>query len=158
MSAGILGGGWGKNIQTYLFKYCRGWTYLASASGEPLLIFFLVGWGWAGFFLGWVDGRIYKHTFVYIWVGGEHIWPAPLGNSAHFFFFFSCLLSFLRGLDQDKSLSWKIYLKPVECGVTIQIQCLTHRHSNGIWAWLEKMSLWFLTRLYSNWPTQPHKI
>ena len=36
-----LGGGAGKNILTYLFKYCRGFTYLASASGEPLLKLFL---------------------------------------------------------------------------------------------------------------------
>ena len=26
------------------------------------------------------DGRIYKHTFVYIRVGADHIWPVPRGN------------------------------------------------------------------------------
>ena len=39
------GGGWGKNILTYLFKYCRGFTCLASASGETLLKIFLGGGG-----------------------------------------------------------------------------------------------------------------
>ena len=32
--------GWVKNIQTYLFKCGRGFTCLASASGEPLLKLF----------------------------------------------------------------------------------------------------------------------
>ena len=37
----FCGLGGGKNILTYLLKYCRGFTYLASASGEPLLKLFL---------------------------------------------------------------------------------------------------------------------
>ena len=42
MCGGGGGGGGGKNILTYWFKYCRGFTCLASASGEPLLIFFFM--------------------------------------------------------------------------------------------------------------------
>ena len=38
-------GGGGKNILTYLFKYCRLFTCLASASGETLLKIFLGGEG-----------------------------------------------------------------------------------------------------------------
>ena len=32
------------------------------------------------------EGRIYKHICLNI-VGGEHIWPAPLGNLCSIFFF-----------------------------------------------------------------------
>ena len=46
------GGGGGKNILKYLFKYCRGFTYLASASGEPLLKLLLGGEGMSRNFSG----------------------------------------------------------------------------------------------------------
>ena len=46
------------------------------------------GGGLAEIFLGWGDGRIYKHTFVNMRVGADHIWPAPLGNLCYFFFHF----------------------------------------------------------------------
>ena len=64
----LVGRGWGggENILTYLFKYCRGFTCLASASGEPLLkLFFLGGGGGRGdeqeFFLdgGWKNIQTY---------------------------------------------------------------------------------------------------
>ena len=77
-------GGGGENILTYLFKYCRGFTCLASASGEPLLKLFLGGM--SRNFSGMGDGRIYKHTFDYIWVRAGHLWPAPRGNLCSFDF------------------------------------------------------------------------
>ena len=82
------GGGGGENILTYLFKYCRGFTCLAaSASGEPLLKLFLGGM--SRNFSGMGDGRIYKHTFDYIWIRAGHLWPALGGTSAHLFFMFT---------------------------------------------------------------------
>ena len=37
-------------------------------------------------FSGMGDGRIYKHTFDYIWVRAGHLWPAPRGNLCSFVF------------------------------------------------------------------------
>ena len=51
-----------------------GFTCLASASGETLLKIFLGGGGGGGdeqeFFWDGGDGRIYKHTFDYIFTYG----------------------------------------------------------------------------------------
>ena len=57
------GGGVRKNILTYLFKYCRGFTCLASASGETLLKIFLGGGGGDEQEFFW-DGGMEEYTNI----------------------------------------------------------------------------------------------
>ena len=83
-------GGWGKNIQTYLFKYCRGWAYLASASGEPLLKFFFWRGGWVGMSRNFSGMGGWKNiqTYFCLYMGRWWIYLASASGEPLLIFFF----------------------------------------------------------------------
>ena len=78
-----FGRGWGKNIQSYLFKYCRGWPV---PLGNLCSIFFS-GVGMSRHFSGMGGWKNIQTYFCLYTSTGEYIWPAPLGNLCSFFFF-----------------------------------------------------------------------